>query len=256
MKYSQADIDKARRDFAFTLKPWVDGSPHGSITEGSDWYSTIIGLPLEPFNMVWIASLGKDSMEAALADIEQRNLAGHVRLSGAGLMRAKDLQARGYTFGGGNALMAWHPDKKSEDFRLRAGLEVRRITNDVELAPVLEIFQSSFEIDDATMKYFNEFYGNWKLDHLLWALFDADVMVSIVTSTVFENNVGIYSMATPASAQKKGYGAELLQYVQQFHARAGQDTALLFASAAGKFLYDKLGWDTLEYTQYYSRKIS
>ena len=42
MKYSQADIDKARRDFAFTLKPWVDGSPHGSITEGSDWYSMII----------------------------------------------------------------------------------------------------------------------------------------------------------------------------------------------------------------------
>ena len=254
MKYSQADIDKARRDFAFTLKPWVDGSPHGSITEGSDWYSTIIGLPLEPFNMVWIASLGKDSMEAALADIEQRNLAGHVRLSGAGLMRAKDLQARGYTFGGGNALMAWHPDKKSEDFKLRAGLEVRRITNDVELAPMLEIFQSSFEIDDATMKYFNEFFDNWNIDHFLWALFDGDVMVSIVTSTVFENSVGIYSMATPASAQKKGYGAELLQYVQQFHARAGQDTALLFATAAGKFLYDKLGWDTLEYTQYYSRK--
>ena len=254
MKYSQADIDKARRDFVFTLKAWVDGSPQGAITEGSDWYSTIIGLPLEPFNMVWIASLGKDSMEAALADIEQRNLAGHVRLSGAGLMRAKDLQARGYTFGGGNALMAWHPDKKSEDFKLRAGLEVRRITNDVELAPMLEIFQSSFEIDDATMKYFNEFFDNWNIDHFLWALFDGDVMVSIVTSTVFENSVGIYSMATPASAQKKGYGAELLQYVQQFHARAGQDTALLFATAAGKFLYDKLGWDTLEYTQYYSRK--
>jgi len=256
MKYSQVDIDKARRDFVYTLKPWVDGSEHGSITEGSDWYSMIIGLPVEPFNMVWIANLGKDSMEAALADIEQRNVAGHVRLSGAGLMHAKDLQARGYTLGGGNALMSWHPDKNSEDFKLRAGLEVRRITNDVELAPMLEIFQSSFEIDDATMKYFNEFYGNWNLDHFLWALFDADVMVSIVTSTVFENNVGIYSMATPASAQKKGYGAELLQYVQQFHARAGQDTALLFASAAGKFLYDKLGWDTLEYTQYYSRKLS
>lgn len=81
-------------------------------------------------------------------------------------------------------------------------------------------------------------------------------MVSIVTSTVFESNFGIYSMATPASAQKKGYGAQLLQYVQQFHAHAGQDTGLLFATAAGKFLYDKLGWNTLEYTQYYSRKVS
>ena len=254
MKYSQADIDKARRDFVYTLKPWVEGSSQDTITEGSDWYSAIIGLPPEIFNMVWIASLGKDSMEAALADLEHRTLAGYVRLSGAGLMHAKRLQERGYTIGGGNALMAWHPDKNSEAFKLRAGLEVRRITNDIELVTMLEIFQSSFEIDDATMKYFNEFYGNWDLDHFLWALFDGAVMVSIVTSTVFENNVGIYSMATPASAQKKGYGAELLQYVQQFHAKAGQDTGLLFASAAGKFLYDKLGWDTLEYTQYYSRK--
>ena len=256
MKYSQADIDKARRDFAFTLKPWVDGSPHGSITEGSDWYSMIIGLPVEPFNMVWIANLGIDSLDAALADLEQRNCPGHVRLSGAGLMHGKELPARGYTLGGGGAFMAWHPDKKIETFKLRSGLDVRRITNPAELAPMLEILQSSFAIDHETMKLFNEFFDNWNIDHFLWALFDADVMVSIVTSTVFENSVGIYSMATPASAQKKGYGAELLQYVQQFHARAGQDNALLFASGDGKFLYDKLGWDTLEYTQYYSRKIS
>ena len=254
MKYSQADIEKARRDFAFTLKPWVEGAPQGKASEGKDWYSMVIGLPFEAFNMAWISSVDKDSLSIALADIEERNCAAHVRLSGAGLLHGKELIARGCTLGGANAFMAWHPDKSSETFTLRAGLDVRRITNDADLAPMLEIFQSTFEIDDATMKYFNEFYGNWKLDHLLWALFDADVMVSIVTSTVFENNVGIYSMATPATAQKKGYGAELLQYVQHFHAKAGQDTALLFATAAGKFLYDKLGWDTLEYTQYYSRK--
>ncbi len=256
MKYSQADIDKARRDFVFTIKPWVDGSPQGAITEGSDWYSAIMGMPFELFNMVWISNLSKDSLDPALADMEQRNIAGHVRLSGAGLMHAKRLQERGYTFGGGNALMAWHPDKNTDGFKLRNGLDVRRITNTAELKPMLEILQSSFGIDDEGMKYCSELYDNWNIDHFLWALFDGDVMVSIVTSTVFENSVGIYSMATPASAQKKGYGAELLQYVQQFHARAGQDNALLFASGDGKFLYDKLGWDTLEYTQYYSRKIS
>ena len=255
MKYSQADIEKARRDFALTLKPWVVGAPQGTMTEGRDWYSMLVGLPFEAFNMVWIASLSKDSLDAALADIEHRNIAAHVRISGAGLVHGKQLLTRGYTLGEGNALMAWHPDKNSEAFTLRAGLDVRRITNDAELAPMLEIFQSTFGINDVSIKYFREFFSNWKLDHFLWGLFDADVMVSIVTSTVFENNVGIYSMATPATAQKKGYGAELLQYVQQFHARAGQDTGLLFATAAGKFLYDKLGWDTLEYTQYYSRKL-
>jgi len=256
MKYSQADIEKVRRDFAFTLKPWVDGSPHATMSEGSDWYSMLIGPPIEAFNMVWIASLSKDSLDAALTDLEQRNLAGHVRLSGAGLLHGKELLARGCTLGGGNALMAWYPDKNTETFKLRSGLDVRRITNAAELALMLEIFQSTFEINDVNMKIFSEFFDNWNIDHFLWGLFDGDVMVSIVTSTVFESNFGIYSMATPASAQKKGYGAQLLQYVQQFHARAGQDTGLLFATAAGKHLYDKLGWNTLEYTQYYSRKVS
>jgi len=254
MKYSQADIEKARRDFAFTLKPWIDGAHQGKAIEGKDWYSMVIGLPFEAFNMAWISSVDKESLSIALADIEERNCAAHVRLSGAGLLYGKELIARGCTLGGANAFMAWHPNQNSGAFTLRAGLDVRRITNDEELVPMLEIFQSSFGIDDVGMQYFRDFFSNWGLDHFLWGLFDGDVMVSIVTSTVFENSFGIYSMATPATAQKKGYGAELLQYVQHFHAKAGQDTGLLFATAAGKFLYDKLGWDTLEYTQYYSRK--
>lgn len=104
MKYSQADIEKVRRDFAFTLKPWVDGSPHATMSEGNDWYSMLIGPPFEAFNMVWIASLSKDSLDAALSDLEQRNLAGHVRLSGAGLLHGKELLARGCTLGGATLL--------------------------------------------------------------------------------------------------------------------------------------------------------
>lgn len=256
MKYSQSDVEKLRRDFSFTLKPWVESSSLGKASEGNGWQSMIMGADFEMFNSVWISGLGAECLDAALADLEERNIAGHIQLSGAGLTHSKVMADRGYTIGSASAFMAWHPDETTESFTLREGLEVSLVTNVAELESMLSVFQSTFHVDDAGMVYFRELFNNWNIPHLLWLLHDKGQLVSIVTSVVFENSVGIYSMATPESAQKKGYGAELLQYVQQHHVRAGQDTALLFATPAGKFLYDKLGWNTLEYTQFYSRNPS
>jgi len=253
MKYSQIDIEKMRRDFSFTLKPWVESSMSGKASEGDGWQSMIMGADYEMFNSVWISGLGAHCLDAALAELEIRNIAGYVRLSGAGLTHAKVMADRGYTLGSASAFMAWHPDARTESFKLRDGLKVSLLTIADELTPMLSIFRTTFQIEDAGMEHFNELFNNWSIPHLLWVLHDRGELVSIVTSVVFENSVGIYSMATPVSAQKKGYGAELLQYVQQCHVRAGQNTALLSASNAGKFLYDKLGWDTVEYTQLYSR---
>ena len=244
-----------RRDFSFTIQPWVEGSLNGKASEGDGWRSMIIGVDNVMFNSVWISGLGNECLDAALTELEERNIAGHVRLSGAGLTHGKAMADRGYTLGEASAFMAWHPDAFTESFTLREGLEVSLVTNTAELAPMLSVFRSTFEVEDAAMHYFEELFGNWEIPHLLWVLHDKGQLVSIVTSVVFENSFGIYAMATPELAQKKGYGAQLLQYVQQHHVRAGQDTALLFATDAGKFLYDKLGWNTLEYAQFYSKAV-
>lgn len=255
MKYSQSDIEKMRRDFSFTIKPWVDGSSRGKASEGNGWRSMIIGADNVMFNSVWISGLGNECLDEALAELEARNIAGHVRLSGAGLTHSKVMAERGYTMGDASAFMSWHPDATSESFTLREGLKVSRVTNADELAPMIVVFQSTFEVEDAAMHIFKELFNNWEVPQFLWLLHDKGQLVSIVTSVVFENSFGIYSMATPESAQKKGYGAQLLQYVQEHHVRAGQDTGLLFATDAGKFLYDKLGWNTVEYTQFYSKNV-
>lgn len=255
MKYSQSDIEKMRRDFSFTLKPWVDGSSRGKASEGNGWRSMIIGADHKFFNSVWISGLGNECLGAAMADLDARKIAGHVRLSGAGLTHATVMPDRDYILRGADAFMAWHPDASTESFTLREGLKVSRVTNADELAPMIAVFQSTFEVEDAAMHIFEELFNNWEVPQFLWLLHDQGQLVSIVTSVVFENSFGIYSMATPESAQKKGYGAQLLQYVQQHHVRAGQDTGLLFATEAGKFLYDKLGWNTVEYTQFYSKNV-
>jgi len=78
-------------------------------------------------------------------------------------------------------------------------------------------------------------------------------MVSVVTAMVYENSVGVWNMGTPTKHQKNGYGKELLSYVMKSHKNMGVQEFFLYASSAGKFLYDKCGWITLDYWPYLSK---
>jgi N-acetylglutamate synthase-like GNAT family acetyltransferase len=89
-------------------------------------------------------------------------------------------------------------------------------------------------------------------DHT-YGLFKDSEMVSLVTAMVYENSVGVWNMGTPTKHQKNGYGKELLSYVMKSHKDMGAQEFFLYASSAGKFLYDKCGWITLDYWPYLSK---
>ncbi len=70
-------------------------------------------------------------------------------------------------------------------------------------------------------------------------------MSGVCTSGV-GSTVGIWTMSTPPEKQRQGAGQAVLRAAMQDHAKRGAETFYLIATAAGKPLYDKLGFSTVD----------
>lgn len=70
-------------------------------------------------------------------------------------------------------------------------------------------------------------------------------VVSTVQTTRSGSVVGIWAMATAPTQQRRGAAKALLNHVIAYHCRRGADCFYLGATAAGKPLYDKVGFRTV-----------
>jgi ribosomal protein S18 acetylase RimI-like enzyme len=86
-----------------------------------------------------------------------------------------------------------------------------------------------------------------------YGLFKDGEIVSAVMAIDYEGHIGIWNMATPIAHQKNGYGEQLLRHVMKRYKGLGAEKLLLTSSSAGKALYDKCGWQTLDYTPYLTK---
>jgi hypothetical protein len=72
------------------------------------------------------------------------------------------------------------------------------------------------------------------------------VPMSGVCSSVSGSTVGIWTMSTPPEKQRQGAGRAVLLSAMQDHVKRGAVTFYLIATAAGKPLYDELGFETID----------
>jgi N-acetylglutamate synthase-like GNAT family acetyltransferase len=70
--------------------------------------------------------------------------------------------------------------------------------------------------------------------------------VSAVVATADPDLVGLWSVATPPAAQRRGHGAHLLRAVLGHYALEGVTTACVLATEAGEQLYRTLGFKAAE----------
>jgi GNAT superfamily N-acetyltransferase len=70
--------------------------------------------------------------------------------------------------------------------------------------------------------------------------------VSSVMTTGMGPTIGIWTMATPPEHQRKGAGRAVLEYAIDYHRKRGAGLFYLLATEAGKPLYEKVGFQTLE----------
>ncbi len=230
--------------------------PAAQNLEGDGWSAGVSGITFEIFNSAIITKNRKEAADEVINLFDSTNVSGTIKLFGAGQGVANHLLEKGWVPRSTSPLMMWRADDSLDDFSLRDGLEVERFPPTEESRKNLwDLFVIVYgnapdEMRDAFLKIFVA-----HPDDYTYALKKNGEIVSIVTAIHQGDYVGIWSMATPPLHQKNGYGGELLKFVMKAHKELGGEDFALVATDAGKVLYDKLGWETIEhYTSYGIRR--
>jgi len=241
------------------LHQFLDGSlafqkklPNAKLTKGDGWQLYSSGLNFGMFNLLLIETSRKEAAEEAIAAIAANGKPSDIRLVGPGIIHTNALLEHGYTNRGGTPFMLWSADNSVDDFKLRDGLTVRRLEPS-DLAVMNVIFADVYSMTPEMIEDKSGMLLASNDDHA-YGLFKDGEMVSLVSAMIFNNTVGIWNMGTPTAHQKNGYGLQLLKYVMKTHKEMGSKNFFLFASPAGKFLYDKCGWITLDYLPYLAKQ--
>ena len=225
--------------------------PEAVIKKGDGWKLASIGSSFGMFNTALIYSGRKDLVTELMDAIKELSIPVDIRLVGPGLTQTGALTEHGYKNFGAAPFMIWSADDTVDSFTLRPELSVRRlIENDLDTMCV--IYKDVYSMSDEMVHDMKKMLLASPNDYT-YGLFKDNEMVSLVTAMVFNDTIGIWSMGTPTTHQKNGYGQQLLMQVMKTHKEMGAKNFFLHATVAGKFLYDKAGWMTLDYLPYFSK---
>jgi hypothetical protein len=202
-------------------------------------------------NGVIIHSSRKGLVDEVLETLEKNKVSSDIRLVGPGISQLSSLSEHGYKNLGSTPFMMWSADNSLDGFNLRDQLTVQRLDQSY-IDTASSIYMDVYGMSEEVVRDMTRMFCVSENDHT-YGLFKDSEIVSVVTAMVYENSVGIWNMGTPTKHQKNGYGKELLSYVMKSHKNMEAQEFFLYASSAGKFLYDKCGWITLDYWPYLSK---
>ena len=218
---------------------------------GDGWQICLTEWPYALFNRVFIHSARTEAMVEVDAILERHKIPVLINLVGSGLEHVKTLQDAGYILRGTTPFMIWMSDDSQDDFALRDGLSVKLL--DASSLDVLKlIYKESFGLDDAVIELMARILFASPLA-ATYGLFKDGEIVSAVMAIEYEGTIGVWNMATPIAHQKHGYGEQLLRHVMKRHKDLGAEKFFLNSSPAGKALYDKCGWQVLDYMPYLTK---
>ena len=147
--------------------------------------------------------------------------------------------------------MIWVTDDSQDNFALRDGLSVKHL--DASSLDVLKrIYKESFGFGDDVIELMGRILFADPLA-ATYGLFKDGEIVSAVMAIEYEGTIGVWNMATPIAHQKNGYGEQLLRHVMKRYKNLGAEKFFLTSSPAGKALYDKCGWQTLDYIPVFTK---
>ena len=219
--------------------------------EGEGWQVCLTKWPYPLFNRVFIHSARPEAMVEVDAILESHKIPVLINLIGGGLQHVKALQDAGYVLRWATPFMIWTSDDSQDDFVLRDGLSVKHLDGS-SLDVLKTIYKESFVLSDDVVNLM----GGLLFAHphaATYGLFEDGEIVSAVMAIEYEGTIGVWNMATPIAHQKNGYGEQLLRHVMKRYKNLGAEKFFLTSSPAGKALYDKCGWQTLDYIPVFSK---
>ncbi len=233
----------ARRDLAMFFS-YIDGAE--TVLRGSAFVG-LTGGPSADFNM---ALFGEDPDDLAIfhdfvTRVNATRLPALAMVSGAaGRLLAPAAEAKGLIEAGTAPLMSRAgalEDTPASEFVTKRATEAREMSIFGELAA------SAFALDKA---WLDRTYADAALLDApalgFYITYRRDVPMSAVCTSGAGSTVGIWTMSTPPEKQRQGAGRAVLVAAMQDHLKRGADTFYLIATAAGKPLYDSLGFKTVD----------
>jgi ribosomal protein S18 acetylase RimI-like enzyme len=219
--------------------------------EGEGWQVCLTEWPHPLFNRVFIHSARPEVMVEVDAILESRKIPVLINLIGGGLQHVKALQDVGYVLRWAQPFMIWTSDDSQDDFVLRDGLSVKHLDGS-SLDVLKTIYKESFILSDDVVNLM----GGLLFAHPLaatYGLFEDGEIVSAVMAIEYEGTIGVWNMATPIAHQKNGYGEQLLRHVMKRYKNLGAEKFFLTSSPAGNALYDKCGWQVVDYIPLFTK---
>jgi len=221
------------------------------VEEGDGWQVCLTEWSFALFNRVFIHSARPEAMVEVDAILHTNKVPVLINLIGGGLQHVIALQDAGYVLRWAQPFMIWTSDDSQDDFVLRDGLSVKHLDGS-SLEVLKKMYKEAFAIDDVVVGLM----GRILFAHPLaatYGLFEDGEIVSAVMAIEYEGTIGVWNMATPMAHQKNGYGEQLLRHVMKRYKNLGAEKFFLTSSPAGKALYDKCGWQTLDYIPVFTK---
>jgi GNAT superfamily N-acetyltransferase len=233
----------ARRDLAMFFS-YIEGA---EVVLRGNAITGLTGGPAADFNMGLFDEDPDDVtvFEEFVSRVTASRISAVAMMSGAASRRlGPAARMKGLTEAGRAPMMARSkalPDASDSEF------VTRRVTGPREMSVFSELAASAFAMDRQWVD--RTFAAPSLLDAPALAFYVAyrgDVPMSAVCTSGAGSTVGIWTMSTPPDKQRQGAGRAVLLAAMQEHAKRGAETFYLIATPAGKPLYDKLGFTTID----------
>jgi GNAT superfamily N-acetyltransferase len=233
----------ARRDLAMFFS-YIEGA---EVVLRGNAIIGVTGAPSADFNM---GLFDKDPDDVAVFDdfvsrVAANRISAIAMISGAASPRlGAAARLKGLTEAGTAPMMARSgalPDTPDSEF------VTRRVTGAQEMSVFGELAAAAFDMDRPWVD--RTFAAPSLLDApglAFYVAYRGDVPMSAVCTSGAGSTVGIWTMSTPPDKQRQGAGRALLVAAMQEHVNRGAQTFYLIATPAGKPLYDRLGFRTVD----------
>lgn len=221
------------------------GGPAPIVDRGEGYWMALSGAPGPDMNMAFVGSGGATAVAAVLDRVMASGIPTLFMLAGE---CQSEVLGEPWEQVGEMPLMAsaLTSDQLVSDPRVRrAGLD--------DATVVCQLMAEAFDTDEdlgvaVTEGVLRDASGKTSI----WLLVDDEIPVSAVLTSMVDEAVTVWCMATPERFARRGFGRAVLAHALLEAKSDGATVGLLGATPAGKPLYDGTGWTTLESWQMFA----
>ena len=242
------ELEKIRELFYRSLDYLADDGSGFEVGSKEQCYWSISGFNNPFSNRLAVYNADPVIFDEVVQPFYVAKLPHYIKLGGAGLEHAATLISRGYVNDGASPQMVYKLDPLRDHHELAPGLLVKKVETREELQICKEILNDGFQRPKKDDGDFDDPFPEVDSSHryLLYADGAPVSTTQFLRSGAF---ISCFATSTRTHEQRKGYGSELMRWALAKHAAEGDEIVVLQSSTPGQILYERIGFEVLEYYQ-------